>query len=161
VSNLHLNADQLAAWLAGDRSAEASAHLQGCAVCQAEVTSFESAIVSFRSGVHAAAERPRPAIWGTPQPRFSLRAAPAWGWALAAACAAVLAVSPFYQAGPEPQDERRPTPVATAELSDSALFEQMNAQLARSVPRSMEPLAALAWNANDIEANTAATKGIQ
>jgi hypothetical protein len=161
VSNVHLSPDQLAAWLAGDQPADVKVHLERCSRCQAEIAGFEDAISNFRSGIHAIADRREAVILTQSRPRFALRAAPAWGWALAAACVAVLAVVPFYKTGSPPPHAIQPAPVAVAELSDAALFEQMDAQLARSVPRSMEPLAALAWTANDIGASFATTQGNQ
>jgi hypothetical protein len=164
VNSLHLNADQLAAWLAGDRSAEAAAHLHSCAACQSQVASFESAVSNFRSGLTTIAESPHPATLQTSKtsrspswfrPVFS----PGYGWAVAAVLVAVLAVVPFYKTGGNSPQPPRTPPIAIAEVSDTALFEQMDAQLARSVPRSMEPLAALSWTGSDSEASSTNTNG--
>ena len=80
------------------------------------MTRFEGALAGFRDGVRLISV-PRPAF-EIPERRWRL----APRWALAGVVAAVLIAIPFY----------RPGSPAPGEISDSMLFDQANAQLARS-----------------------------
>lgn len=131
----HLSGEQLSAWMTGDRPAEVAEHCAGCPACRDEVARFTGSLASFRDGLRLMAV-PRPAFEFPERPRWMIlkwRLSPRW--ALAGALLAVLAVIPLYRRGD-------PAPV---EISDSALFDQVNVQLARRVPGAMEPLSALAW----------------
>ena len=125
----HLSGEQVSAWVAGDRPAAVAEHCAACPACRDEVTRFEGALAGFRDGVRLISV-PRPAF---ESPEHRWRLAPRW--ALAGVVAAVLIAIPFY----------RPGSPAPGEISDSMLFDQVNAQLARRVPGAMEPLSALAW----------------
>ena len=127
----HLNDRQVSEWMAGERPAELSAHVEVCAACRGEVTRFDAILGSFHDGVRSMSkEAPVIRVPGRKWVPRLVRAG---------ALAALLAAITLYQ------PRRAPVVVAVVEVSDSVLFEQVNAQLARRVPGAMEPLEALTW----------------
>jgi anti-sigma factor RsiW len=151
VSEVHLNSNQFAAWMAGDRPAEIAVHLDGCVVCRAEVTRFESAVSRLRSSLSAVSDAQRIPVFRPPSRAWGLRMiTPALGWSVAAAVAVVLMAVPFYKAFEPSAKPHSIRQVAAADVSDAVLFEQVNAQLSRNVPGAMEPLAL--GSATDVDA---------
>jgi len=71
----HLSEEQISAWVAGERSREAQAHLAGCAACAAEVERTAGALALFRESVERCAEH-----WVA---RPVGRRSRAWRWAMA------------------------------------------------------------------------------
>jgi hypothetical protein len=159
VNKVHLDSDQFAAWVAGDRPRDIAVHLNGCAVCRAEVIRFESAVSRLRSSLCAASDAQRIPIFRPPSRAWGLRVmTPALGWSVAALVAVVLMAVPFYKAFEPSAKTHSIRQVAAADVSDAVLFEQVNAQLSRNVPGAMEPLA-LGWSATDVDAKATTTQG--
>jgi anti-sigma factor RsiW len=150
----HLTGEQFGELLArftegvGPEPTLAEAHLQGCEACSAELASLREAITLFREASDAYAEQELRGIprWRLPQRRmFSDRLVPAY-W-LAAAAMFLTALFPL-------QVLRRHalrTPAAVAATgtasnvastaqSDEALLEDVNREVSRSVPASMQAL---------------------
>lgn len=126
----HLSDRQIAAWMTGERTAEAEAHVRECAQCGAEVARLESAVAAFRGSVRewSAGVAGQSAV-RSPAPR-ALRLV------LATAMLAILAGVPIYRTVERQRQEEQAR-------ADALLLEQVDAGLARSVPAPMEPLLSL------------------
>ncbi len=92
--SLHLSEEQIAAWIAGERSGEVEAHLAACAVCAAEVERTANALALFRTSGEQCAE-----YWAA---RPARRASRAWRWAIAAPLVVALALAAFLVRRPAP-----------------------------------------------------------
>jgi len=128
----HLSAEQIAQWIAGEHTAEAELHVAACDRCQSEVAGLVDVLAQFRCSARSvAAPLPalrawRPAVW----PR----------WAAVAAAVALLALVPVYR-------DRRERQRAELEREDSQLLQQVDAEISRAVPGSMDPLVKMvSWN---------------
>jgi hypothetical protein len=141
--NRHLSADEISALVAGEGYAESqtTGHLSECLECREEVARMEILLLSFRTSVQAIDARP-PRSW-QPAGVSERRWMTAPRWALAGAfVAAVLSVAVYRSHRTEPVPK-------IYEVTDAVLLQQVDAQLARSIPGSMEPLVALAWSSAD------------
>src|SRR5579863_488964 len=132
----HLSSEQVAEYIVGYPSPMVAQHLQDCPACRAEVGNFREALGDFRWAVRAWSEDraseyqtgvvpAMPAIvpdhrWWRPSHQF------AGALLLAAICVIASFVIP-----------RRPERVPS---SDAILLSQVDAQVSRTVPSSMEPL---------------------
>jgi anti-sigma factor RsiW len=135
----HLSSEQLAEFVAGERSPQAARqvaqHVQECPACSAEVANFREALGDFRGAVRGWSEdqarmvRAIPA--GAAEPR-SWAASHQLAWALLMAAVCIIASFVF------PRHAREPGPA-----SDAALLNQVDTQVSRTVPASMEPLVKL------------------
>lgn len=130
----HLSGEQIAQWMAGDRTAEAEAHVAACAACRSEVAGFEQVLQGFRrsavglpvGSVHARQTR---SAW----PR----------WVTAAAAIALLAMAPVYR---QQQERKR----AALEQQDAQLLQEVDAEISRAVPDAMDPLVRMvSWNSGE------------
>lgn len=142
--NRHLSAEEISALLAGEELSgrRAAGHLAECHECRAEVARLESLLLDFGTAARGLQ---------TASPAFRVPAGmPERRWmtlnrALAGAlAAAALAVVPVYR-----MQHRAPPVAQSFEVTDAILLQQVDAQLARSIPGSMEPLVALAWSSAD------------
>jgi anti-sigma factor RsiW len=132
----HLSPKQISKCIAGSGSAAEQEHGRSCPECAAEIARFEGAIAGLRVGLSRCAEERSsqgfPAYAERPA-AIPGRLAVVWRGALAAAAAVVLAVVPVYwgvrEAPPEPQVQ-----------ADAELLDEVDQQLSRSVPRTLEPL---------------------
>jgi len=158
VSSQHLSSEQVSAWIAGDRPEQFAAHLQDCAECRAEISAFESVTGALRSQLQQAASSTR-------IPAFQPKGESFWGgrlsgsrWALACALTAALIAIPIYQQQHKTLQQKNipPAPVLSSEISDAALLQQVDAQLSRGVPGSMEPLTALVWSPQELQSAASA-----
>ena len=138
--NQHLSSDQIARWMAGERTASEEQHASQCAECGAELARMEAALALFRGSVREWSEQEsagRPRAWvAQREPRaLVLR------WAMVAAALLMLVWVPIYQGAKEKQRK------AELARADAALLEQVDAEISRAVPAPMEPLIKLvAWD---------------
>lgn len=140
--NQHLSSEQIAQWIAGERSPGGEQHIRECAECGAEVARVEGALALFRGAVIELGEQSESKrSFASTARRASHRFQP-MRWALACAALLLLAVIPvFYNA----KERQRKADLAKA---DAALMEQVDAEISRAVPATMEPLVKLvAWDA--------------
>ena len=136
----HLSSKDICRWMAGERAAERGAHVRECSLCGAEVARFEGALKRFGGSVREwSAAQPgaqSPGAWRADR-RWRVRPL---RWGLAAAALVVLAVIPVWKSA---RDRRI---AAEAAQADAILMEQVDAQVSRTVPATLEPLANLmAW----------------
>jgi anti-sigma factor RsiW len=128
----HLSSEQLSECLLGQPSPVVARHIQDCPACRAEVSNFGEALGEFRGAVRAWSEHRANAALAihasVPEPR-SWSASHQLGWAMLIAVVCLIAsfVLPRHRA------ENSPT-------SDAVLLNQVDAQVSRTAPSSMEPL---------------------
>jgi hypothetical protein len=142
LANGHLTGDEISALMAGLDAPGSREHAQGCSVCGAELAALQSAVLSVRESGRA---------WATDvavQPaRIELSEAawfeaylPTFGqarFALAGVLLAGVLLVPGWHREAAPQ----PVQTAQLEISDSALLAQVDLQVSRAVPETMELLA--------------------
>jgi len=141
--NQHLSSEQIARWMAGERTPAEEQHARQCPECGAELARMEAALSLFRGSVRAWSEQ------SIAQPQAAWKPAPVahrWGlqpmrWAVACVVVLMLAAIPLYRNASEKQRQ------AELAKADAALLEQVDAEISRAVPATMEPLAKLAaWD---------------
>ncbi|MGA2879658.1 MAG: hypothetical protein ABSG13_11970 [Bryobacteraceae bacterium] len=132
----HLSSEQLAEYIVGYPSPIVAQHLQDCPACRAEVVNFREALGDFRWAVRGWSEdraneyqaSAAPAIpAAVPEPRWWT---PSHQLAGAVLIAVVCIIASFVM-------PRHSEKVAG---SDAVLLNQVDAQVSRTVPSSMEPL---------------------
>ena len=129
--NEHLSPDDISRWFAGERSPKLQRHAGECEECSARLDRMESAIAEFRRSVHdwsAAQLASAPHIAWRPRVHHMARR-----WILAAASLLILASGPAYW---HFRQQARAAEIARA----NALLEQVDAEISRAVPQTMEPL---------------------
>jgi hypothetical protein len=129
----HLSEEQFAAWIAGDRTGTAQEHVAGCPQCSSRTEAFSLVLQNFRGAAEEFATACRvPVHVPTPRPWWH----PAPHWAVVAV-AVMLSISvPLWRS--------HATERAAAEAAaDEALLAQVDSQLSRAVPQTMEPLLTL------------------
>jgi hypothetical protein len=128
----HLSSEQLSECILGQPSPMVEQHVEHCPGCRAELASLRGALGEFRGAVRAwSADQANTALaipTGLPEPRF-WTASHQLALALLIAAVCVLASFVFPLHRPE-----------NALGSDAALLNQVDAQVSRTVPSSMEPL---------------------
>ena len=136
----HLTSQQVSEWILGDHSREAELHVRSCSLCQAEIGQFEASLKGFRSSVRQWSEEQLP-----PYSPLQVKRNPArlWAmgiaWATAAIILCILLGRLSYRPAPQPQ-------TATA---DTTLLAQIDHEVSRTVPDSMESLTQLvSWDAS-------------
>ena len=146
--NEHLSPEDISRWFAGERSGEVQRHAGECEACSARLDRMESAMAEFRGSVHdwsAAQSAAAPHIaWQARQTTagdgLSHRRPPvrhlARRWILAAASLLILALGPAYW---HTRQQARAAEMARAD----ALLQQVDAEISRAVPQTMEPLVSL------------------
>ena len=128
----HLSSEQLSECLLGQASPIVARHILDCPACRAELASFGEALGEFRGAVRAwSDERASAALAippNVPEPRF-WSASHQLGWAMLIAVACMIAsyVMPRHEA-------------ENSSTSDAVLLNQVDAQVSRTAPSSMEPL---------------------
>jgi anti-sigma factor RsiW len=130
---MHLSSEQFSECIVGPPGAAAARHLEGCPACRAELANFCEALNEFRGAVRGWSQREAQAALAIPA-----RAPDTRSWIashqfalvllLAAVCILASVAAPWYQ---------RHHP-ATA--NDAALLNQVDAQISRTAPSSLEPL---------------------
>ena len=146
----HLSSKQISQWMAGDRMPETERHLQECAHCVAEITRLETVLAGFRSSVIDWSAHPH-----NTEIRERLTRAKGGNqftgrimvrWKLAAAVLVVILAVPICI---NINDRHRKEEALQADIR---LWEEVNDQVSRTVPSSMEPLMNLiAWEPDSIE----------
>jgi len=119
-----------------------------CAECREELIRLHGALSDFRDSMRswsAAEGAPLRPMWRTESPHRTHRLR----WALVAMALVLLAAIPVYLA------RERPHPVDTS-AEDTVLLEQIDANVSRTVPATMEPLTRLvSWSSTNPAAATA------
>ncbi|HEV2688740.1 MAG TPA: hypothetical protein VGV35_09305 [Bryobacteraceae bacterium] len=135
----HLSSEQIARWMTGERTAAEEHHARECSECAAELARMEGTLSLFRGAVHELSEQQG----GAAQTAWTVeRASHGWRfqpmrWALACAVLLILAAMPLYHNAKERQRK------ADMARADAALLEQVDAEISRAVPATMEPLVKL------------------
>jgi len=151
----HLTGEQFGELMAGTTEAAggelalAEAHLLVCEQCAAELASLREAICVFReaSSTYADEELRRRPRWILPERRsFSLSLVPAYWVAAAAMFITALFPLQVLRHHNVPQAPAGVSSVAVSNAasdaqSDEALLEDVNSEISRSVPASMQALA--------------------
>ena len=141
--NEHLSPEDMSRWFAGERSLELQRHAGECEACSARLDRMENAIAEFRGSVHdwsAAQSLAAPQIVWRPPVRHLVRA-----WILAATSLLILASGPAWW---HYRQQARAAEMARAD----ALLQQVDAEISRAVPRTMEPLVSLVtWGSGPTE----------
>jgi hypothetical protein len=138
----HLSAEEMAKWMAGERSVDTERHVRQCAQCSGELAGLEETLTHFRGAVRCWSDRlaPPARLREARGPMLPAK------WALAAAALAMLSAIPVYRSAAERRRE------AERERADAALLEQVDAAVSRRVPSPMEPLMSLvAWGPEPTE----------
>jgi predicted anti-sigma-YlaC factor YlaD len=140
--NQHLSAEQIAQWMAGEHPAGAEQHLHQCPECSSEVARLQGTLALFRGAVTEWSEQQDAskvqAAWKVQRASHGFRP---MRWALACVALLLLALIPVYHNAAERQ---RKADIARA---DAALLEQVDVEISRAVPSTMEPLLKLvAWD---------------
>jgi hypothetical protein len=127
--NQHLSSAQISEWVAGERTAETQRHVRECLACHAELSGFEAGLSAFGHTVRQWAVQQE-----TRQSHRELSNA-SWRWAWGTAAILAVALLPAYWQGQ--------VPIETVQHEDALLLEDIDTQLSRMVPASMEPLLSL------------------
>jgi hypothetical protein len=139
----HLTSQQISEYLAGQRIPATEEHLRGCPDCAAEVERATEPLKLFRASVCALGERQMGPTRFVAQGRPA-RAFGPLQWQLAMVAAAlVIAAIPLvrhFQPAPRTTAPIAMAQVAGAQVSDEALLRQVETEISRSVPATMEPL---------------------
>jgi anti-sigma factor RsiW len=130
LSITHLNSEQLSETMLGEPHPWIARHLDKCAACRAELASFREALGEFRGAVRCWSESEAHAALAVQAgPSESRSWIASHQLALALLLAAVCVLASFVWRGGE-----------SAAANDAVLLNQVDAQVSRAVPSSMEPL---------------------
>ena len=139
----HLSAEQLAECILGQPDAEVARHVEHCAPCRAELMQFREALGEFRGAVRGWSEEQASAVLAdaaaVPEPR-SFRASHQLAWALL--IAAVFFIASFIAPGRWGGNAGGSAGGSAGYRAgnDALLLNQVDAQVSRTAPSSMEPL---------------------
>jgi hypothetical protein len=141
----HLSSEEICRWMAGEGAAGEEAHVRECSLCGAEVARLKGALERFGGAAREwSAAQPgalSPGAWQADGAAHRWRVR-RLRWSLAAATLVVLAVIPAWKSS---RDRRI---AAAAAQADAVLMEQVDDQVSRTVPETLEPLMNLVeWNA--------------
>ena len=137
--NTHLTSRQISEWVLGDYSREAELHLRACSLCREELSRFEASLKGFRSSVRHWSESQFP-----PHPPLQIKRNPARSWTMGLAWAAAVIVLCILLG----RLSHHPVPPSSTAVADTALLTQIDHEVSRTVPDSMESLTQLvAWDA--------------
>jgi anti-sigma factor RsiW len=128
----HLSSEQLSECILGQPSPIVARHVEECAACRAELIQFREAIGEFRGAVRGWSEDQANQALAMPAPiaaARSLGASHQLAWALLIAVVCVVASFVMPRHGGE-----------NAAGADAVLLNQVDAQVSRAAPSSMEPL---------------------
>jgi anti-sigma factor RsiW len=135
----HLEDREINGWVLGERPAGVERHLAGCPECHAEVVRLERALQGFRGAIHTWSDSlpaPRPARFTGWMPSFR---------SLCLASATLLLIVTTISTVPAPP----PPAAANSQVTDVDLLKQVDREVSRTVPSSMEPLMTLvAWESS-------------
>ena len=129
--NEHLSPEDISRWFAGERSPELERHAGKCDECSARLDHMESTLAEFRGSAYgwsAAQSVSAPRIaWRPPVHHTAQR------WVLAVASMFILVSASAYW------HSRQQTRAAEMARAD-ALLVQVDTEISRAVPQTMEPL---------------------
>ena len=129
--NVHLSPEDISRWFAGERSSKLQRHAGECDECSARLDRLESALAEFRGSAHdwsaAQSASVPPIVWRAPAHHTAQRCV------LAAASLLILVSASAYW------HTRQQTRAAEMARAD-ALLEQVDTEISRAVPQTMEPL---------------------
>jgi hypothetical protein len=151
----HLSPEQISRWMMEDHTAQDEEHLRDCWTCSAEVARMEAALSLFGRSVRDWSQRHNPAfrnVWSAERARLRTQGL---RWALAGLTLLLLAGIPIQTIRESRQRDARAAQI------DTALIEQVDAEVSRAVPAPMEPLARLmTWDSSPADAtrNTRTSK---
>jgi hypothetical protein len=146
MSDLHLSHAQMESMLAGAPDEEMELHLEHCELCREEVETIRAVLGDLKVTMAVTAERE----WQSAVLR-ERKEIPQWAWAGALAVL-MIGLMPFATtakqhrgATPVPAQE----PAAQVTLSDDALLNGIQKDIATSVPEPLEPLDGTATTSYD------------
>jgi anti-sigma factor RsiW len=128
----HLSSEQLSECILGQPSPIVARHVEDCPACCAELIQFREAIGEFRGAVRGWSEDQANQALAMPAPIAATRswaASHQLAWALVIAVVCVVASFVIPRHGGE-----------NAAGADAVLLNQVDAQVSRTAPSSMEPL---------------------
>jgi anti-sigma factor RsiW len=127
---MHLSSEQLSECILGEPEPWIGQHVEKCPACRAELDHFREVLGEFRGAVRCWSESQAHAALAVPaRPSESRSWIAAHQLALALLLAAVCILTSIVWRGGE-----------NAPASDAVLLNQVDAQVSRAVPSSMEPL---------------------
>ena len=138
----HLSSEQLSECIVGQPSAGIAQHIKDCPICRAELASFRQALSAFRGTVREWSEDQAYAAAASPVD-FS----ESHSWKPSRQLAWVLLIAGLFMVASFVVPWRPAEPPALASR-DAVLLNQVDAQVSRSVPSSMEPLMKLVVQTN-------------
>jgi anti-sigma factor RsiW len=127
----HLSSEQLSEYILGQPSPLVARHVQDCPACRGELANFREAMGDFRGAVRVWSEDQAKAVVATPgvtEPR-SWMASHQLALAVLVAVVCIVASLVFPRRGGD-----------SGAGNDAALLNQVDAEVSRTVPSSMEPL---------------------
>jgi hypothetical protein len=138
--NRHLSSEQFSWWMAGEHTAAEEQHTEECLACGAELARMEQALSLFRDsarewGRQNGSEARN--VWSAKQARNGFGVQPLRWMAAAVLMVFLLVAIPMQMSKRNRQRE------AGAAQIDTALLEQVDTEVSRAVPATMEPLATL------------------
>jgi hypothetical protein len=143
----HLTSQQVSEWLLGEGRSEVEQHVNSCPKCHAELTRLTTALTQFRSSVrHWSEGQLNPNLSFTPSARQVIpwRNFPRFCLAMAVLVLCIFVSLRVHRLGNEPTNERAAT-------TDITLMNQVDREISRTVPESMEPLTRLvAWDGGSV-----------
>ena len=130
--NPHLSSEQLSECIAGFPRPMVARHVEHCTACRAELAQFREALGEFRGAVRTWSEDQAHAAMAASAPVAEPRSWTAshqlaWALAIAAICVIASFLRPWHTG-------------AGARTNDAVLLNQVDAEVSRTVPSSMEPL---------------------
>jgi predicted anti-sigma-YlaC factor YlaD len=126
----HLSSEQLSACISGEPDRWIMQHAGNCPACRAELEQMREALSEFRGAVRRWSEyQAQAALAIDPRPPQARSWVAAHQLALALVLAAVCILASIVWHGAE-----------NAPASDAVLLNQVDAEVSRAVPSSMEPL---------------------
>jgi len=128
----HLTSEQISEFILGYPRPPVARHVEQCPACRTELARFREALGEFGGAVRAWSDDRAHAVLLAAAPVAPRRAwnpahQLAWALVLAAICVIASFVLPWHRG-------------ESSGLSDAALLNQVDAQVSRTVPASMEPL---------------------
>jgi anti-sigma factor RsiW len=127
----HLSSEQISESILGYPRPRVARHLEQCMACRAELARFREALDELGGSVRAWSENQAEVVLAAPTPRAEPRwwtasHQLAWALAIAAVCGIASFLAPWHR--------------GESGASDAMLLNEVDAQVSRSVPSSMEPL---------------------
>lgn len=128
----HLSSEQLSECIVGQPSPILAQHVQDCPACRVELANFRETLGEFRGAVRTWSEEQARAALATPD---AVAEAPAWAPSHQLAWALLIAAVCIFASFIIPGHGRDNT-----SSSDAVLLNQVDSEVSRTVPSSMEPL---------------------